>query len=291
MEGMDMKRVVVCVVNNWPYLHSLFAESFVSMISYAKEREAVTGIFADFRLVWGAYVDVMRNNCAAITEKGQYDYLIMLDADMVYPKDTIERLVKHDLPVVGGLYYWKIKKPYKNAPGFGYAPHVYKKLKPSMLNEYRQYAALDVSEKKGLLEVDGLGGGGLCIKREVLEKVGRPQFECTWESTEISGEDLDFCRKAKEEGFNVYCDLDLELGHLTQAVIDRGMQLNINDYLVQKGSQFTTSAGRTAAEDVKVTKGDINEIIHNINANKIAGKMKIVGGVKYAKVKNRKAAQ
>jgi hypothetical protein len=42
---------------------------------------------------------------------------------------------------------------------------------------------------------------------------------------------------------------------------------------------------------VQVTKGDIKEIMQNINANKIAGKMKIVGGIKYAKVKNRKTAQ
>lgn len=220
-----MKRVIVCVINNWPYLHTQFVSSVVNMMVYSKEVMARTNIDVMFDFVWGAYIDSMRTQCAAKCIAGKFDYLIMLDADMVYPKDTVQRLVQHDKPVVGGLYYWKILKPFTDATGFGYAPHAYKKRKYEPLSGKKEhrYDAINVNIiDDDFIEVDGLGGGGMCIKREVLEQVGNPQFECMWYSEDMTSEDLEFCRRSKKAGFKVYLDLTLKFGHIMQSLIYKG---------------------------------------------------------------------
>ena len=285
---------MVCVVNNWPYLHSYFVESFVNLITYTREQSKNTGIWCDFRFVWGAYVDVMRNESASVAIKGQYDNLIMLDADMVYPKDTINKLVGHDKDVVGGLYYWKTLKPHKNKKGVGYAPHAYKKLDADIFAEYAQYCSINVEkQEQDLVEVDGLGGGGMCIKREVLEKVARPQFECTWESTELSGEDLDFCKKAKRKGFTLHCDLSVKFGHLTQAAVDQGQLLDLTEYAKKNSSLFTNEGAGIVGEvntedttDVNINAQDLQKIMGDIKGGNFAGNIGKEGEKENGKTEN-----
>mgnify|MGYP003146155159 CR=1 FL=1 len=284
-----MKRVMVCVVNNWPYLHSYFVESFANLITYTREQSKNTRIWCDFRFVWGAYVDVMRNESASVAIKGQYDYLIMLDADMVYPKETIIKLVGHDKDVVGGLYYWKTLKPFRNKKGAGYAPHAYKKFAGDIFSEYSQYLSIQVEkQEQDLVEVDGLGGGGMCIKREVLEKVARPQFECTWDSTELSGEDLDFCKKAKSKGFKLFCDLSVKFGHLTQAAVDQGKLLDLTEYALKNHSLFTNEESEDVVikPDESINVNDLQKIVGDIKGKNFVGEIRKAGGKENGKTKN-----
>ncbi|GAI93114.1 unnamed protein product, partial [marine sediment metagenome] len=58
--------------------------------------------------------------------------------------------------------------------------------------------------------VVGEGGAGfLLVKREVFEKLPYP-----WFSFEKGGEDLYFCDKARENGFEIWADMSVLLGHL-----------------------------------------------------------------------------
>jgi len=281
-----MKRVLVCVVNNWAYLHSYFVESLTNLISYTNLN--CKDIQFDVRFVWGAYIDVMRNEASTYTIKYKYDYLIMLDADMTYPEDTIERLVKHDKDVIGGLYYWKILR--KTADGRRvYLPHAYRFAKADFLDEEKKWAPIDVSKiEKDVIEVDGLGGGGVCIKREVLEKIGSPQFECTWESDSLSGEDLLFCEKAKNEGFKVYCDLTLKYGHIIQSIVDGGVLQDMQTYSITHPEVFPGVKRNETKQREGITSEDIDEIMSSIKGKKFAGEIKKfkLGGKNNGKAKN-----
>lgn len=290
-----MKRVLVCVINNWPYLHSYFVESFANLIAYTRENAHHTDVHCDFRFVWGAYIDVMRNSSVTLATRGQYDYLMMLDADMIYPKETIIQSVGHNKDVVCGLYYWKTLKPYKGRGGAGYAPHAYKEYDENIFKEAPQWVSLNLSEQGGpLVQVDGLGGGGLCIKREVLEKVGSPQFECQWGEHGISGEDLNFCKKARSKGFKLYCDKSLKFGHITQSVVSDGKLMDLQAYASYNSGSFPGMA----VEDVilkkgkperKVTCEDIDMIMEDVRKKRFVGTIKQTkGGQKNAKTKNSK---
>lgn len=286
---MKRKKVLVCVINNWPYLHSYFVESFVQMLAYTKEKQKETGIECDFRLVWGAYIDVMRNQSVSLAIKGKYDYLMMLDADMIYPAQTVVQSVGHDKPVICGLYYWKTLKPYKKGIGAGYAPHAYKEFDESIFKDSPKWISVNVQrQEKDVIEVDGLGGGGMCIKREVLEKVGRPQFECTWESTEISGEDLNFCKKAKKEGYKIFCDLSLKFGHITQSIVTDAKLMDLQSYAARNRGSFPGMEIEDKAPEEKreITSKDIEEIHDQIKKGNFVGTIKQNGGLKNAKTKN-----
>ena len=67
---------------------------------------------------------------------------------------------------------------------------------------------------EGLIELQAGGCAGMLIRREVLEAIEPPWFEYTDRS-----EDIVFCEKAKEAGFNIYCDLSARLGHVTTAFV------------------------------------------------------------------------
>jgi len=70
-------------------------------------------------------------------------------------------------------------------------------------------------EESGLVEIVAAGTAGMLIHRSVLVAVGGPR----WFEYDAASEDLLFCNKAVEEGFQIYVDLSVKIGHITHAVI------------------------------------------------------------------------
>ena len=282
-----MKRVFVGILNNWPYLHSYFVKSLMEIVMHCHKVMGETQIQVDFDFCWGAYVDAMRNEAVNRCMKGQYDYLIMFDADMVYPKDVVQRLIAHDKDVVNGVYYWKVLKQTKEGPK-AYAPHVYLKRKQDMFDEgtdMHRYDPIDINRiEQDLVEVDALGGGGMCIKRHVLEKIGPPYFSCQWEdSSWISGEDMRFCKSAKDNGFKVWCDLTLQFGHLTQGAIYEKNLLNTDTFMRQFLSR--QNKDHEANHEVKIVDRMLDDIKTG-NYEKIKMNITTKGDEKDVKSKN-----
>lgn len=73
--------------------------------------------------------------------------------------------------------------------------------------------------ESGLVQVDCSGGGGMLIRRHVLETIKDPWFEVHIQHHESpprqTTEDFDFCQKVREAGFQIWCDLDCIVGHTT----------------------------------------------------------------------------
>lgn len=65
----------------------------------------------------------------------------------------------------------------------------------------------------GILECDGVGAGGMLIKREVLDALGDPWFKCGQQDPEHIQEDTTFCIEAQQLGFKIWVDLDHAIGH------------------------------------------------------------------------------
>jgi len=144
------------------------------------------------------------------------DFIVFFDTDVVPPPDTIMRLVSHDLPVVGGLYF--MDKP-------PYWPLLFRKKSPILLvrplyGETGQYDIVDNWEPGELLKVDAIGMGCTAIRRDVLEKLKYP-----WFSFAEGTEDLFFCRKVRSLGIPIYCDTSIVCGHLKLETIGEGHYL------------------------------------------------------------------
>jgi hypothetical protein len=130
----------------------------------------------------------------ALEEKA--DYLLWLDSDMRFPKETIGHLILRDKPIVAANYATR-RMPVKP---------VAMRDEGGKIN--RVYTG---TESEGLESVDYVGMGVMMTKREVFEKVEAPWFAIPYSTigNHYIGEDVFFCKKAKEAGFEVLLDHDL----------------------------------------------------------------------------------
>ena len=86
------------------------------------------------------------------------------------------------------------------------------------------YTFEEVLKMKDLEKVDGTGFGFLCVKQGVFESLSRPWFQSSWITMEdeetkeefsfpIMGEDLSWCKRAREAGFEIWLDPTVKVIH------------------------------------------------------------------------------
>lgn len=153
--------------------------------------------------------------------------LIMVDSDVAWDSFGIQRLLSHDVDVVGGAY------PKRQEPlSFMYRSEI-------TLNEAgKAQKALFGDAETGLCEVWGVPGGFVRIRRHVLEKMaahygpelttvdplaGQGQnlvrlFDPLWKTNEDGtrsalSEDYAFCQRWRDMGGKIYLDVNIPMGH------------------------------------------------------------------------------
>ena len=157
----------------------------------------------------GSFLAALRNKIAGgDPDKGEYqlphdgaDYThqFWIDSDQVWHPADVLQLLDHGKDIVSACIH--------TADG-DYALHKDgERLK-------------EVSE--GLFEVDSCGFGFVCIKREVFQKIAYPWF-CHLPARDgrlgFDGEDVSFCRKAREAGFSIFADGSCMVGHEKRQII------------------------------------------------------------------------
>jgi len=125
------------------------------------------------------------------------EWIFFLDDDHVWEEDALLRLLDREVDIVTALYCRRY------AP---FAPTVFKEIG-------KLYTWQGLSEESGLLEIAACGAGALLVRRKVLEKMARPWFRVGGGGDEIN-EDINFCIAAREVGFKVHVDLDVQVAHL-----------------------------------------------------------------------------
>lgn len=144
-------------------------------------------------------------------EKSKATHLFMLDSDVLPPPDAIDRLLAHNLPMVGGWYRKKERFRVKNENGEEVVlqrPVVYDYDKFDETKGKHVYRER-MEPGTGLEKVGGMGAGCWMIRRDVCEKVGKSPY-----ALELGGEDLSFGKKVQEAGFDIYCDWTLACAHV-----------------------------------------------------------------------------
>jgi hypothetical protein len=133
-----------------------------------------------------------------IAKETKGDFVLMSDPDMTFTPEDIKKLMKHDKDIIAGLFFQR-SKPHK--------PLMFQKIEKA-----KRYVNI-LKYPKGLIEVDAVGTGFILIKRTVFEKLPMPWFLHTSPEKGLS-EDLYFCSKAKENGFKIYVDTTVKIGHI-----------------------------------------------------------------------------
>lgn len=164
------------------------------------------GLQVQAAMVNGLYIDNNQNIAAREMLKQDFDYYWLLNDDLLLPPKTLKQLLSHKKDVVVPLV---LGHEVPNEPLF------YDKRDGSVYH----HRYLEPGDH-GLVPGLGSGGGGMLISRRVLEAIADPWWETSivHDDKGIPGrstEDLDFCRKVENAGFEIWCDLDCPVGHLT----------------------------------------------------------------------------
>lgn len=135
-----------------------------------------------------------------ITESA--DWVFFIDDDQVFQPDVLYRLLARQEPVVSALIIQR---------GAPFLPTAYAS------KEDGKYSPLDLRSVSGsaLVQVAGVGSGGLLVRREVFEVLDPPWFLYT----ENFGEDLYFSGKCEEAGIQLLVDTGCRIGHLIPASV------------------------------------------------------------------------
>jgi hypothetical protein len=73
-----------------------------------------------------------------------------------------------------------------------------------------------------LITVDNTGCGCILYKTEVFENIEPPWFEFTeTEDGRPMGEDITFCKKLKEAGYEIFVDTSIVIGHISLLEVNR----------------------------------------------------------------------
>lgn len=159
----------------------------------------------ELRLTISAFVDENRNESIK-RSKGEWVWFV--DDDHIWEPDLLLKLLDHDKDIVVPF------TPRKFPP---FDPVLFKGYNPINKTLLR----IDLKDiKPSLIEVYAAGAAGMLIKRKVFEKISYPWFEIKREDGTIYGEDIMFSQKARENGFKIFADLNLKMGHIADHIVN-----------------------------------------------------------------------
>lgn len=201
-----------------PTFESIYPDTFKSIYDLD-----VSGHDADFQFVRGYDCATARNRIAKLAIDGGYDYVLMVDNDVVLPKDALQNLLDGATDVCLGYYahrdtdnlyrgrtcVCKLLTPegvrYKNYP---------------LESEYtaEEVSALrDKGEKK--IRIHGGGMGCALINVKVFDRIRYPWYDWTnYKDGKMLSEDLYFCENCRKASIQIYTDTRVNCGHLLRHI-------------------------------------------------------------------------
>lgn len=172
-----------------------------------------------FDFVRGYDVATARNNIAqAAIDKGA-DYVLMVDNDVVLPKEALSLMLEDAKDVCLGYYAHRNKDNKYNGKTcicklldeHGMKYFNYPLESAYTANELRMITA----EKK--IQIHGGGMGCALIKTEVFKKIAYPWYDWVNYADDNRGmlsEDLYFCEQCKRARIPIYADTRVGCGHM-----------------------------------------------------------------------------
>jgi GT2 family glycosyltransferase len=168
----------------------------------------------------GANITTARNTVVRDFLLTDAAWLWIVDADMAYPADTLDRLLDSadvdERPIVGGLCF---RVTQTNDGPVSLTPTIYgmNDDTPPRTVVYHDYPP------QAMCQVAATGAACLLVHRRVFETMrdsGKFQAPWTWfaetlypEYNDVLSEDITFCLRAGACGFPVFVDTSIEIGH------------------------------------------------------------------------------
>jgi hypothetical protein len=154
----------------------------------------------------GTLIFTQRERLSEEALKWKADYLLWIDSDMRFPKDSLEVLLSRNKDIVGVNATTRVEP-----------------IKPTALNleikneQEHSWIPINSLGKNTVEKVTAVGFGMTLVKASILKDIPRPWFNVMWsDHGAIIGEDIHFCVKAQDAGYEVFVDHELSraIGHI-----------------------------------------------------------------------------
>lgn len=143
----------------------------------------------------------------AIASKAKY--ILWLDSDIVFPPDLMIRMINtiEEDTILTGVYYRR---------GKPFTPVLFEDLE--LTEEGWKWSDLPYMRNHPF-EVGGCGFGCVLMPTEAVIGVSL-NFKQLFNPISGIGEDLSFCWRARQSGYRIICDPDIQVGHVGHLVIN-----------------------------------------------------------------------
>lgn len=185
---------LMIAIPTYDYMHFQFVQCLTKLI----RRLDADGI--DFEVIYqgGTLVYVGRDKLAKMAIDQGYTHILWLDSDMIFNEDLLENLMLSGKSFVTGIAHARR------------APHV-----SCIFNEI--WPAVDRWEghdyPKGTFKIGGCGFACVLMETKVAEKVYTINGTAFFPMKEL-GEDLAFCKRARDAGIELWAEPRVWLGHI-----------------------------------------------------------------------------
>lgn len=180
------------------YVNVEFMKCLMNLIMRLKD----DGIQFDVEINSGTLVYLARERIAhkAINEK--YTHVLWLDSDMVFNADILDDLMFCGKDFVTGIYHARRK---------GYASVIFKSIEINNIERFEEYP-------NEPFQIAGCGFGCVLTSAEMLSSVCL-HFGTCFTPLQSLGEDIAFCKRAKDLGYKLWCEPTVVCGHIGHITI------------------------------------------------------------------------
>lgn len=242
-----MKTCIVYIPCSWLAVPRQFFTSFLNMISMPVQThlKSVYGVQLKFMVSDTFPLDRNRNEAVELAvERYKADYILFIDADMVFPKETLLHLFEtiQKAPIVTGNYHKK-HSPHQSVAGWFSAWN-------TKINGFREilqkhgfvtesgdqclfYTSANDWRYDKPFEIHVSGMGCVLVDCSIFEHLKQPYFK--YLDTYMTGdmalegvsEDIWFYTQCFKAGIKILCDPRVQCGHLVEREITFMDQENI----------------------------------------------------------------
>lgn len=183
-----MTKVLITIPSG-DIVHADFAMALAAMMAMPYKGLQV-GIFN----AKGCSIDRNRYRCVEAALDLQADYMLFIDTDMVFQSDLLIRLLDHRQAVVA-VDAVKRVEPYEKVA--------------------RDLRGRPIDSGRGLVGASYLGTGIMLIDMDVFKSLAAPYFyhQYNGEGCFVT-EDIGFCDRVRARGIKIYCDTNIQVGHI-----------------------------------------------------------------------------
>lgn len=175
---------------------------FLQSLTALERKLKDDGVWFEECIISGTLVYMARDRLAGKAINEGFSHVLWLDSDMVFGPNLLEDLQMCKKPFVTCCY---------NGRRPGYHSCLFKSIDLTHVERFEEYP-------REPFKIEGCGFGAVLMETEILKAVMLNNKTCFTPLPSL-GEDIAFCFRARDLGFELWAEPNVQLGHVGHIVI------------------------------------------------------------------------